>query len=64
MTAKEYVRSKMPKAIAESHRCRGAFGKTYWLIRDGKDTYPYSEGTSERNAWVNAKKELQEGNSF
>ena len=60
MTAEEFVKEQMPKARAERHRtgANTTFGETYWLIRDGRNTMYFSEGKTESNAWVNAKKKL------
>lgn len=61
MTAKEFVKSKYPKAKAEFHRENCPFGKKYWLIRDGREYfYMASSIKSESNAWVNAKKKIKE----
>lgn len=62
MTAKEFVKEKMPNAKAERHvsgRVKG-MQSVYWLIRDGRDSMWFAEGTSESNAWVNAKKRIIE----
>jgi hypothetical protein len=62
MTAKEFVKEILPKAKAERHvegRIKG-LQKPYWLIRNGRETMYISSGTSESNAWVNAKKFLIE----
>ncbi len=61
MTAKEFVQEKCPTAMAERHvsgRIKG-FQKIYWLIRERGDSMYMAQGTSESNAWVNAKKYLQ-----
>lgn len=56
MKAKEFVKSKLPTARAESHRTTG--GEKYWLIREqGKFMY-FCEGKTEGKAWTNAKKKL------
>jgi len=62
MTAKEFVKSRIPTARAESHlsgRIKGMQTK-YWLIRKVGETMYIASGTSESNAWVNAKKLLLE----
>lgn len=56
MTAKEFVKSKMPNAKAERYKTNG--NETYWLIRDGKNYMYFCEGNTESNAWVNAKKKI------
>jgi len=56
MTAKEFVKDKMPMARAERHKRR--FDNPYWLIRDGRSSMWFAQGNSESNAWVNAKKIL------
>ena len=62
MTAKEFVKSKMPNARAERHvkgRVKG-MQETYWLIREiGQQMY-FAIGKSESNAWVEAKKRIIE----
>lgn len=58
MTAKEYVKSKMPNARAERHVEGQIIGKPYWLIRDGRNTMYFASGKTESNAWVEAKKRL------
>ena len=62
MKAKEYVKQRMPKARAERHRTGSgtSYGETYWLIRDGRNYNYFSEGKTESNAWVNAKKRIIE----
>jgi hypothetical protein len=60
MTAKEYVKSKMPNARAERHVEGQIIGKPYWLIRDGRNTMYFASGKTESNAWVEAKKRLIE----
>jgi len=60
MTAKEYVKSIMPKARAERHVEGRIVGKPYWLIRDGRNTMYFAIGKTESNAWVEAKKRLIE----
>lgn len=62
MTAKEFVKSKMPNARAERH-VRGmikGMQEVYWLIRNGSQTMYFSSGKSESNAWVEAKKRIIE----
>ena len=60
MTAKEYVKSKVPNARAEKHKAGMIKGmqETYYLIRDGRNTMYMASGKTESNAWVNAKKFL------
>ena len=58
MKAKDFVLQHYPTAKAERHlsgRIKG-FRKPYYLIRIAGDVNYLSEGTSESNAWVNAKK--------
>lgn len=64
MTAKEFVKEKFPKARAERHVQGRIIGlqKTYWLIRNGRETMYMSSGNTESNAWVNAKKMIIEKN--
>lgn len=62
MTAKEFVKSKIPNAMAERH-VRGmikGMQEVYWLIRDGRQTMYFAIGKSESNAWVEAKKRIIE----
>jgi hypothetical protein len=63
MTAKEYVKNKLPNARAERHVEGRIIGKPYWLIRDGMNTMYLASGKTESNAWVNAKKILMERDS-
>lgn len=60
MTAKEFIKSKMPNAKSEKQKTNG--GRTYFLIRDGKSVMPYASGSTERSAWSNAKKLFLEYN--
>jgi len=59
MTAKEFVKSKFPKATAERHsrgRIKG-LQEVYWLVRETRTSHMYmASGKTESNAWVNAKK--------
>jgi len=60
MTAKEFVKSRMPKARSERH-VKGmikGMQEVYWLIRDGRENMYFSCGKTESNAWVEAKKKL------
>lgn len=62
MTAKEFVKNKIPNARAERH-VRGmikGMQEVYWLIRDGNNTMYFANGKSQSNAWVNAKKRIIE----
>jgi hypothetical protein len=65
MTAKEFVKSKYPKARAEKQITGGNtnFGEAYWLIRNGRESMYIASGKSESNAWVNAKKKIIESES-
>lgn len=58
MTAKEFVKSKLPQA--KSERQVNGRQEVYYLIRDGKNTMYLAHGNSESNAWVNAKKKILE----
>lgn len=61
MTAKEFVKNKMPNAKAERH-VRGmikGLQEVYWLIRDGNHTMYFAIGKTESNAWVEAKKTVK-----
>jgi hypothetical protein len=65
MTAKQFVRSKYPTARCEKHM-QGkikAIQKPYYLIRVAGNTMYMAEGTSESNAWVNAKKYILENSA-
>lgn len=55
MRAKEFVKMHHPTAKAESHKPNG-FAPRYWLIREYGHFMYMADGTSESNAWVNAKK--------
>ncbi len=60
MTAKEFVRSRYPKAKAE-RQVRGnikGLQEVYWLIRDGNSFMYMASGKTESNAWVNAKESI------
>lgn len=62
MTAKEYVKSKVPNARAE-RQVKGRIAglkEVYWLIREGRSNGYMASGKSESNAWVNAKKFIDE----
>lgn len=66
MTAKQFVRNMYPTARAEKQttgKTKG-FTRTYWLIRMAGATMYFSEGTSESNAWVNAKKRIIDNDNF
>lgn len=61
MTAKEFIKEKYPNAKAEKQirgRIKG-MQEAYYLIRDGINTMYLASGTSESNAWVNAKKAIK-----
>lgn len=60
MTAKEFVLSKIPNAKAEKQKTTGFRAKIYWLIRIGRDTMWFSEGTTEAKAWKEAKERILE----
>lgn len=62
MTAKEFVKEKYPRARVERHVQGMIKGlqEVYYLIRDGSATMYMASGKSESNAWVNAKKNIQE----
>jgi len=57
MTAKEYVKSKKPKAMAERQKTNG--GEVYWLIRELGEWMYIASGKTQSNAWANAKKSIQ-----
>lgn len=62
MTAKEFVKSIYPTARAErqiSGRIKG-MKTAYYLIRIPGERVYFSEGKTESNAWVNAKKKIKE----
>lgn len=62
MTAKEFVKSKVPNASAERQvqgRIKG-LQEVYYLIREGRNTMYMASGKTESNAWVNAKKFIME----
>jgi hypothetical protein len=60
MTAKEFVKEKFPNARVEKQVKGRVAGEPYWLIRDGRATMYMAIGTSESNAWVNAKNKIIE----
>ena len=58
MTAKEFVKERIPNARSErqvSGMIKG-MQEVYYLIRDGRNTMYIASGKTESNAWVNAKK--------
>ncbi len=60
MTAKQFVKQHKPTARSEKQKQNGPFGKAYWLIRELGAFMYFAEGTTESNAWVNAKKRIIE----
>lgn len=58
MTAKEFVKNKMPKARAERHVEGRIAGKPYWLIRNGNENMYFAIGDTQLKAWMEAKKKL------
>jgi hypothetical protein len=58
MTSKEIVKAQYPnaKAVKRIEKAKK------WYIQDGKTPNYLAEGTSRRNAWVNAKKNLELAN--
>lgn len=60
MTAKEFVKDKIPNARSERHSTRiGIRNHVYYLIRDGNSFMYMAEGETESKAWINAKKKIQ-----
>lgn len=60
MTAKEFVKQHYPKATSERQvrgRIKG-LQEVYYLIRDGRSTGYMASGKTEREAWVNVKKNI------
>ena len=60
MTAKEFVKERLPNAHAKRQvqgRIKG-LQEIYWLIRDGNKTMYIVTGKTESNAWVKCKKWL------
>jgi len=62
MTSREFVESKYPKAKCTKHTSgiKGFNQKVWFLITDGEKGERLSEGTSESNAWKNAKLDIIE----
>jgi hypothetical protein len=62
MTAKEFVKSKVPKAKAEKQVSGYIKGlqQVYWLIRERGQYMYIAEGKSQNEAWTNAKKKILE----
>ena len=62
MTAKEFVKLRFPKARVQNYKTNNVFDKNgYWLCwADHTGSKRLSEGKSESNAWVNAKKYIIE----
>lgn len=60
MTAKEFVKNRLPNAKAEKHIEGMITGliKPYYLIRDGNSHMYLSSGKTKSNAWVKAKQHL------
>ena len=60
MTAKEFVKSRFPKARAEKQYAFAMIGKrAYYLIRNGDDYMYMASGETESKAWVNTKKMIE-----
>jgi len=63
MTAKEFVKTKFPRATVERQvqgRVKG-LQEVYYIVRENRLSNMYiSTGKSESNAWVNAKKLILE----
>lgn len=64
MTAKAFVKNHYPNARAVRYKTNNVFDKKgYWLCwttLKREQSLKLSEGTSESNAWVNAKKNIVE----
>jgi len=60
MTAKEFVKSRLPNARAERHVSGQIKGlqNVYYLIRVIGQSMYVAEGKTESNAWANAKKNI------
>lgn len=65
MTAKEYVLSKCPTAMADVFHKRDGWQHSHkyrrWIVECNGVFYP--EAKTERSAWVNAKNSLKENES-
>jgi len=62
MTAKEFVKSKMPNTRAE-RQVNGmikGMQRAYYLIRDGRSAMYFSTGDTESKAWKAAKEKIIE----
>lgn len=57
MTAKDFVKSKFPKAKAERQKTNG--GEVCYLIRDGRNTMYMADGNTESKAWKSAKENIE-----
>jgi len=57
MTSKEFVLSKFPKARSERQKSGMIKGmqRTYYLIRNGRETMYMASGDTESKAWKKAK---------
>lgn len=56
MKAKDYVSSFLPKVKEEKHLKNNK--KSYWIIRNGRQTMPMSSGETKKEAWDNAREKL------
>lgn len=63
MTAEQFVKQEFPHAYAERYKYNGPGNRGYYLIwsqRTGDIKFRLSDGKTKSNAWVNAKKLIQE----
>ena len=65
MTSEEFVKKRYPKARVRHFHTNDVFDKKgYWLCwADSSGKLRLSEGTSENNAWANAKKRIKDDES-
>ena len=56
MTAKDYVKNEHPTARIERHKSRNKI--PYYLIRLGRSTMWFSEGSTAAKAWKAAKEKI------
>lgn len=63
MKAKDFVKSRFPKAKAERHVSGGrvkGMGKPYYLIRPATHEMWIGNGDTESKAWIDAKERIMD----
>ena len=60
ISSKNFVLSKMPKAVIEKHKSGIIGGLPYWLIRNGREyMYFVCSEISAKDAWDKAKERIE-----